>query len=73
MSTSGVISKVKLNWRMPSLVPSSSHELNGAGGIGLVFEMINDFELFALKSRNGHPLVYRRIENLKNLVEKNTL
>jgi len=37
----------------------------------LVFEMINDFELFALKSRNGHPLVYRRIENLKNLVEKN--
>ena len=27
---------------MPSLVPSSSHELNGAGGIGLVFEMIKE-------------------------------
>ena len=34
----------------------------------LVFDMINEFELYALNSTMGHPLIYRRLERLISLL-----
>lgn len=35
----------------------------------LVFDMINEFELYALNSTDGHPLTYRRLEQLNSLLD----
>ena len=35
----------------------------------IVFDMINEFELYALRSANGHPLIYRRLERLILLLD----
>ena len=55
-------------------IESIKHSLRPAMLVNalLVFEMINEFELYALRSTKGYPLTYRRIENIKNIVELDT-
>lgn len=35
----------------------------------LVFDMVNEFELYALHSTEGHPLIYSRLERLNSLLD----